>query len=124
MNINATDDILEIAFIDRSKRQSIMAAITTRDMAKLLTRVKSSNVWAYTINVKDNQGLIGDVLAQFKNKNGGPGDIYIYYDVPTSIFRKWTRTSSKGHYFWQHIRNKYKYAKLTGDKKTKLPNGI
>ena len=101
-----------------------MAAINTRDLSSKMVRVKSSNVWSYMMNVKDDRGLVGDVLAQFKNKYVGPGDVYMYFDVPTSIYRAWVRSPSKGHYFWQHIRNNYKYAKLTGDKRTKLANGV
>jgi len=95
---------------------------TTRDFVDKLSRVKSSNVWAYAFNPKDE--YIGDMLMQFKDKNGGPADIYIYYDVPSKIWRRLVAAPSKGHAFWELIRNRYKYAKLTGDKRTKLPNGI
>ena len=61
---------------------------------------------------------------QFKAKNGGPGDIYIYYNVPIKIWQRLVAASSKGNFFWRFIRNIYTYAKLTGDKKTKLANGI
>lgn len=108
-----------------SKRQEvILAAISTRDLSKNLVRVKSSNIWAYTINIKDNKAKTGDVLCQFKGKNGGPGDIYIYYDIPIRLWQKWLAAPSKGHFFWQYIRNNFWYAKLTGDKKTYLKNGI
>lgn len=108
-----------------SKRQEvILAAISTRDLSKNLVRVKSSNIWAYTINIKDNKAKTGDVLCQFKGKNGGPGDIYIYYDVPVRLWQKWLAAQSKGHFFWQYIRNNFWYKKLTGDKKTYLKNGI
>jgi hypothetical protein len=61
---------------------------------------------------------------QFKAKNGGPGDIYIYYDVPTKIWQRFVAAPSKGHFMWEYIRNVFTYAKLTGDKRTHLPNGI
>ena len=64
------------------------------------------------------------MIVQFKAKEGGPGDIYIYYDVPFTLFRRWQATQSKGHFFWKHIRNYFKYSKLTGDKIGKLPNAI
>lgn len=96
--------------------------LSTKDFADKLIRVKSSNVWAYAFNPKDE--YIGDMLMQFKGPNGGPDDIYIYYDVPSKIWRRLVASPSVGHAFWQLIRNKYKYAKLTGDKRTKLPNGI
>ena len=95
---------------------------STRDFVDKLQRVKSSNVWAYAFNPKDE--YIGDMLMQFKDKNGGPADIYIYYDIPSKIWRRLVAAPSKGHAFWELIRNRYKYAKLTGDKRTKLPNGI
>lgn len=95
---------------------------STKDMADKLLRVKSSNVWAYAFNPKTEE--VGDMLMQFKGKNGGPGDIYIYYDVPTRIWRRLVVAPSKGHSFWELIRHNYTYAKLTGDKRTKLPNGI
>lgn len=104
--------------------QVILAAISTRDLSKSLVRVKSSNIWAYTINVKDRKAKTGDVLCQFKGKNGGPGDIYMYFDVPVSLWRKWLAANSKGHFFWQFIRNNFYYRKLTGDKKGKLRNAI
>lgn len=104
------------------KGQPIVAKSTSRDFASKLQRVKSSNVWSYAFNPKDE--YIGDMLVQFKGTNGGPGDIYIYYDVPTKIWRGFVAAPSKGHYFWQYIRNVYTYAKLTGDKKTKLKHGI
>lgn len=100
----------------------ILCASNTRDMASKLQRVKSSNVWSYAFNPKDNQ--VGDMLMQFKSKSGGPGDIYIYYDVPSKVWRQLVGAPSKGHTFWKLIRNVYTYAKLTGDKRTYLPNGI
>lgn len=95
---------------------------STKDFADKLMRVRSSNVWAYAFNPKDEN--VGDMLMQFKGKNGGPGDIYIYYDVPTKIWRRLVAAPSTGHAFWELIRHNYTYAKLTGDKRTKLPNGI
>lgn len=107
-----------------NRQQVILAAISTRDLSKNLVRVKSSNLWAYTINVKDNKSKVGDVLCQFKGKNGGPGDIYIYYDVPVRLWQKWLAAPSAGHFFWKYIRNNFWYAKLTGDRKGKLKNAI
>lgn len=95
---------------------------TTQDFVKKLARVKSSNVWSYAFQPKDER--TGDMLMQFKRKDGGPGDIYIYYNVPNKIWQRLVASPSKGHAFWALIRNVYTYAKLTGDKQTKLPNGI
>ena len=107
-----------------SRNQVILCAISTRDLSKNLVRVKSSNVWSYAMNVKNPGDAKGDMLAQFKGKDGGPGDIYIYYDVPVIIYRRWVTAPSKGHYFWQYIRDVYKYSKLTGDKRGVLRNAI
>lgn len=103
---------------DTSKRNKT----TTKDFIQKLSRVKSSNIWSYAFQPKDDR--FGDMLAQFKTKNGGPGDIYIYYDIPNKIWRRFVAAPSKGHFFWEFIRNIYTYAKLTGDKRTHLPNGI
>ena len=102
----------------------VMAAINTRNLAQNIVRVKSSNVWGYTINVKDRKSKFGDVIVQFKGNNGGPGDIYIYYDVPVLTYRRWHSAPSKGHYFWVYIRNNFRYSKLTGDKRGKLHNAV
>lgn len=108
-----------------SKRQQvILAAISSRDLSKNLVRVKSSNLWAYTINLKDNKSKTGDVLCQFKGKNGGPGDIYMYFDVPVTLWRKWLAAPSKGAFFWRYIRNNFWYRKLTGNKRGVLKNAI
>ena len=106
------------------QRNTITAAISSRNITEKLLRVKSSNVWAYGIYIDSPDDETGDVVAQFKEADGGPGDIYMYLDVPIEVYRKWVTAPSKGHYFWQHIRNKYKYRKLTGDKLGKLPNAV
>lgn len=105
-------------------REPILASISAKDITSRMVKVKSSNVWSYAMNVRDTKKGIGDVYVQFKNKLGGAGDIYVYYDVPAKVYRRWISAPSKGHYFWQYIRNNYMYAKLTGDKRTKLKNGI
>ena len=114
--INIYDKVLRLDIIQAAK--------TTRDLAKNLVRVKSSNVWSRGINVKDNKSSVGDVIVQFKGSKGGPGDIYMYYDVPISVYRRWISAPSVGHYFWVNIRNRYRYRKLTGDKRGKLPNAV
>lgn len=110
--------------ISSKSRSNIMAAISTKDMTSKLVRVKSSNIWSYGINVKRYGDKLGDILVQFKGEGGGPGAIYIYYDVPVRVYRRWQSAPSKGHYFWKYIRNIYKYSKLTGDKRGKLKNAI
>lgn len=105
-------------------RKAVFAAINTKNLAQNLTRVRSSNIWSYGLNLRNRKDKTGDLLVQFKNKNGGAGDVYIYYDVPTMIYRRWQSAPSKGHYFWVYIRNNFKYSKLTGDKRGKLANAV
>jgi len=106
------------------QQKHIFASMSSKEITQNLVRVKSSNVWSYGINLRKTQDKTGDVYVQFKNNSGGPGDIYVYYDVPVIIYRRWLGAPSKGHFFWQYIRNKFQYAKLTGDKKTKFKNGV
>ena len=109
---------------DPADRSAVMAAINTRNLAQNLVRVKSSNVWAYGLNVKNNGDKTGDLIVQFKNKNGGPGNIYIYYSFPVKLYQRWQSAPSVGHFFYVYIRNNFKYSKLTGDRRGKLPNAI
>lgn len=102
----------------------IQAAINTRDLAKNLIRVRSSNVWSIGIDIRDKKDKTGTVIAQFKNKYGGPGDIYAYWSVPIMVYRKWITAPSKGNYFWRYIRNAYPYTKLTGNRKGVLHNAV
>lgn len=103
-------------FAKKDKRKS-------KDVTDAMQRVKSSNVWAYAYNIESGEN-IGTLYVQFKNIKGGPGDIYEYIAVPLKAWRKFITAPSKGHYFWKAIRNKFKYRKLTGDKKGKLPNAV
>lgn len=103
---------------------TITSAINTRDLASHIGQVKSSNIWGYYYYKPDRKSRDGYLLIQFKDKNGGKGDVYIYYDVPFTVYRKLETTNSKGHYFWVYIRNYYKYSKLTGNKRGVLPNAI
>ena len=102
----------------------ITAAINTKNLAQNLIRVRSSNVWAIGFNVRKNGDKVGDLVMQFKNKNGGAGDVYIYYDVDVQVYRRMQSAPSVGHYFWEYVRNNYMYAKLTGNKHGVLPNAI
>lgn len=122
--VTPQDNIVNIMFCAQSDRSAIMAAISTREIAKNMVRVKSSNVWSYNINIRDYGDDTGDVYVQFKGDKGGPGDVYVYYDVPVNLYRRWHSAPSKGHYFWRYIRNNFKYSKLTGDKRGKLANAI
>lgn len=111
-------------FTSTNDRDEIFAAINTRDLSKNLVRVKSSNVWAYGINVRKSGDTTGDVIAQFKGKDGGAGDIYILYDVPIKLYRRWVAAPSKGAFYWKYLRNDFMYSKLTGDKRGKLRNAV
>jgi hypothetical protein len=89
-----------------------------------MTRVDSSNIWSYGFNVKTGKDKTGDMFIQFKGRNGGPGEVYQYFDVPTSLWRRFISAPSKGHFFYVNFRSKFKYRKLTGDKKGKFANAI
>ena len=85
--------------------------------------MRSSNVWSYWYDIRMGENT-GDLYVQFKNKNGGAGDVYEYFAVPIKTWKRFISAPSKGHYFWKYVRNNFKYRKLTGDKKAKLANGI
>lgn len=112
------------SYIQLNNATPILAASASQELSNKLLRVKSSNVWAYAFQPKTSD--FGDMLMQFKGERGGPGDKYIYYGVPTKLWQKLVAAPSKGHAFWKWIRNnpKIRYAKLTGDKRTHLPNGL
>lgn len=123
-----TEDVPEVesmVFCYTEYRNQITAAISSKDVTRSMVRVKSSNLWAYNLNVRKNGDQTGDLYIQFKDARGGPnGGLYVYYDVPIKIYKKLVSAPSKGHAFWQYIRNYYKYSKLTGDKRGKLKNAI
>lgn len=123
--ITANDNFNSIIYRGIEFR-SILAAKkdkgSSRDFRQNLVRVKSSNVWAYGSEMKTNR--VGDVYVQFKGKNGGPGDVYKYYDVPVTLWRKFISATSKGHFVWKYLRNNFMYSKLTGDKRGKLKNAL
>ena len=117
--------ILEnVAFTPISDRKAVMAAINTKNIAQNLVRCKSSNVWAYGMNIKDRKDKTGDLIMQFKNKNGGAGDVYVYFNVPVTMYRRLQSATSVGHFVWQYLRNNFNYSKLTGNKRGVLPNAI
>lgn len=140
-NIDSFDKVIKevfdiFDFCDRSPIQSacicdpkadmraVTAAISSRDLSAKLSRVKSSNLWSYAFDIKDAKDKFGTMLIQFKGTKGGPGDIYQYFDVPVNLWRRFISAASKGHFFWVYIRNNFKYRKLTGDKRGKLPNAV
>lgn len=97
---------------------------SSRDLAKEMIRVTSSNVYGYSIDVPNSKSGVGNVYVQFKNKHGGPGDIYVYYSVPMQLFRKWITAPSKGKFVWKYLRFGFMYSKLTGNKRGVLPNAV
>lgn len=103
--------------------QAIFAA-SSKQKTTDMVRVKSSNVFSMKYDPRDNR--IGDVYVQFKDPNtGGPGDVYCYYDVPARVYNRIVVAPSKGHMIYTLLkRNKFKYAKLTGDKRTHYSWGI
>lgn len=111
-----------IAMLDN--RYDAITSASKNEILRNLIKVRSSNIWAYMIDVKDYASKVANVYIQFKGNRGQPDDIYVYYDVPVIIYRKWLGAQSKGRFFWRYIRNNYKYSKLTGDKRTKLHNGV
>ncbi|MBP5433737.1 KTSC domain-containing protein [Ruminococcus sp.] len=122
VSIGRAIEFIECAFDVRLHK--ITAAINTRNMAKDLTRVRSSNVWAVGYNVKQQGDKTGDMMMQFKGPNGGAGDLYIYYDVPLQTYRRLLTAGSVGHTFWVLVRDNFKYSKLTGNKRGVLPNAV
>lgn len=116
--------ILFCEMFDSNNRDVVTASISSRDITKNMVRCKSSNIWSYALNVKSNKDNSGDMVIQFKGKNGGPDDIYMYYDVPVKLYRRFITAPSKGHFFWSYIRNNFTYRKLTGDRRGKLRNAI
>lgn len=114
--VDTLQGIFAAKFNKQDKKRS------SRDITKDLIRVKSSNLWSYIFQPRDNN--IGTLYIQFKGRGGGPGDVYAYYDVPSKLWRRFVSAQSKGHFFWEFIRNVFKYSKLTGDKRAKLANGI
>lgn len=121
------DDVFQnIYMIDpQDMLTPVASAISTKNLSKNLVRTKSSNIWSYGMDVTDKNMRFGNVIVQFKGKNGGPtGGTYIYYDVPTKLWQRWLGAASKGAFFWRYIRNVFKYSKLDGNKRGVLPNAI
>lgn len=111
-------------FLD-SVSHPVFASISAREITRNMVRVKSSNIWSYCIDIKKHGDKFGTIYVQFKGKDGGPnGGLYRYYDCPITLYRKWISAPSKGHFFWTNIRNNFKYSKLDGDKRGKLPNAV
>ena len=113
-----------IDYLDGVDACTIIKCASAKEMSQKLVRVKSSNLWAYAMDIKDRHDKTGTLYIQFKGKNGGPEHLYCYYDVPVNLWRKFLGAPSKGMFFWRFIRNNFTYRKLTGDKKTHLRNGL
>ena len=96
---------------------------SSREVSKNLVRVKSSNIWSYGVQTELGTNTC-DLYVQFKNPSGGPGNVYQYFDFPIRAWKKFITAPSKGHFFWKYVRSNYRYRKLTGDKRGKLPNAI
>ena len=103
---------IEAAMNVSSYTLPIMAAINTKNLAQNLVRVRSSNVWAIGFNVREKGDNKGDLVMQFKNKNGGAGELYIFYDVSIKAYRILLNAPSVGHEFWLNIRNNYNFSNI------------
>ena len=119
-NLMTEDSIIEDDYSDIP----VMAALSTKNITDTMVRVDSSNMWSYGFNVKNRGDKTGDMYIQFKGRNGGPGEVYQYFDVPISLWRRFVSAPSKGHFFYVNVRSKFKYRKLTGDKKGKFANAV
>ena len=119
-NLMTENSIVEDDYSDTP----IMAAASTKNVTDMMVKVDSSNMWSYGFNVKNYGDKTGDMFIQFKGRNGGPGEIYQYFDVPISLWRRFVSAPSKGHFFYVNVRSKFKYRKLTGDKKGKFANAV
>ena len=100
LNVPKDFEIIRCMFADASDRCNIFAAISTKEITKNMVRAKSSNIWSYAINVRNAKDSTGDMYIQFKGRDGGPDDIYMYFDVPVKIYRRFITAPSKGHFFW------------------------
>lgn len=119
-NLMTEDSIVDDDYSDIP----VMAAISTKNITDTMIKVDSSNMWSYGFNVKNYGDKTGDMFIQFKGRNGGPGEVYQYFDVPISLWRRFVSAPSKGHFFYVNVRSKFKYRKLTGDKKGKFANAV
>ena len=125
-NKKTFDEAIDVIdYLDDIDACTAIKCASARDIERNLVRVKSSNIWAYAIDIKDRHDKTGTVYIQFKGKNGGPtGGLYRYYDIPINLWRRFIRAPSKGMFFWRYIRNNFRYSKLTGDKRGKLRNAV
>lgn len=76
-----------------------------------LVPTESSNIQAVGYQ-PDDQALY--VRFTVRNRPGAEGPIYRYDNVPPGIFSRFSRSASKGGYFWTHIRSQFRYHVWTG----------
>lgn len=92
---------------ERQYAPAVHSDAKIRNIVNNMEQIKSSNIWGYGIDTDGKSGR-GNVIVRFRNKKtGGPGQVYVYYNVPLNIYRGWHSAASKGHYLWQHFRDKY-----------------
>lgn len=48
------------------------------------------------------------------------GGVYLYYNVPETVYEMFQKVDSVGQYFWAQIRDKYKYTRLDPGKPKKI----
>ena len=73
------------------------------------TKIKSSNILTMDYN-KNKQDLIVEFVG---------GSQYLYKEVPSKVIDSFMKSDSKGSFFYNWIRNKYKTEKLPPGFKTK-----
>ena len=66
-----------------------------------MQKVQSSNI--YEIGWDD-----GVLKIRFRNKDGGPGALYHYHDVPEHVYTDLMGAESYGKHFLANIRHLYK----------------
>lgn len=71
--------------------------------------VESSNI--ASLGFQENLHILE---VEFKGHGGKPNSVYAYEDVPTEIWQAFLGSPSKGKFFQETIRGKYKTTKISG----------
>jgi hypothetical protein len=66
----------------------------------------SSNVYAFAYDASTAR-----LIVQFK-RQGGPGPIYEYLDVPASVYAAMMYAGSYGRFVWRNIKGRYAYRRI------------
>jgi hypothetical protein len=57
--------------------------------------------------------LTNTLEIQFLNKTGQPGSVYLYSNVPESVYKELMEAPSVGSYFGSMIKSTYSYTKVS-----------